>query len=160
MWKFTTSVSKNYTVGRLAEDSFSFRVSANYLGGMINFIKWNVPFKCKIQILKLWRTSEDTRSSLFPAESSRREILQLFIIFYRRRVTLRRRKTTSNFRSYPFFSEWKLTVTLWSLNLTRSVRLEYWRTQAVSECNEIITRRNLSHSGRSVPVVLSNPDLP
>ena len=137
---------------------FHLRVSANYSAGIINFIKWNVLFKCKIQILKLCRTSEDTRSSFFP-QSSRREILQLFIIFYRRRVTLRRRKTMTNFRRYPFISEWKLTVTLWSLNLIRSVRLTYWRTQAVSECNEIITRRNLSHSGRSVPVVLSNPEI-
>ena len=30
---------KNYTVGKLVEGSLSFRVSANYLGGIINFTK-------------------------------------------------------------------------------------------------------------------------
>jgi hypothetical protein len=30
---------KNYTVGKLAEDSLSFRVSANYSAGIMNFIK-------------------------------------------------------------------------------------------------------------------------
>ena len=55
---------KNYPSVNCQRTQFHLRVSANYSAGIINFIKFNVPFKCKVQILKPWRTSEVTRSSL------------------------------------------------------------------------------------------------
>jgi len=44
---------KNYPSVNWQRTQFQLRVNANYLAGIINFIKYNEPFKCKIQILKL-----------------------------------------------------------------------------------------------------------